>query len=135
MQLSTKIIVYKSIPYYKRKGRLDYQPNGSYLKRGFPSLHRQIYIDNFGEIPQGYHIHHKDHNHYNNDPENLVAITRLEHALHHNKINLSDKKTKKRIYKWHNSETGQVTLRDNAAKMRANSPKRKLACQNCGTTF
>lgn len=33
--------------------------------------------------PQKYHIHHKDHNHYNNDPENLIALPANEHLQLH----------------------------------------------------
>lgn len=43
------------------------------------SIYRRIYTEHFGPIPKGYHIHHKDGNHSNNDPLNLVAITAKEH--------------------------------------------------------
>lgn len=43
------------------------------------SIYRRIYTQHFGPIPKGYHIHHKDGNHSNNDPLNLVAITAKEH--------------------------------------------------------
>lgn len=42
-------------------------------------LHRQVYIDNFGPIPEGYHVHHKDGNTWNNSPDNLVAISPADH--------------------------------------------------------
>lgn len=45
--------------------------------------YRKIYERHYGEIPSGYHIHHKDHNHYNNDPENLVAIPSGKHYKYH----------------------------------------------------
>jgi hypothetical protein len=43
------------------------------------SIYRRIYTEHFGPIPKGYHIHHKDGNHSNNDPLNLVAIAAKEH--------------------------------------------------------
>lgn len=45
--------------------------------------------DNIGFIdmqfvnPKEYHIHHIDHNHYNNEPSNLQAVPVLEHLRHH----------------------------------------------------
>jgi hypothetical protein len=46
--------------------------------------YRQIYIENYGDIPEGYHIHHIDGNPLNNDPKNLIAISAEEHAKIHN---------------------------------------------------
>lgn len=46
--------------------------------------YRKIYREHYGEIPEGYHIHHIDFNPYNNDPKNLVAVTPEEHAKIHN---------------------------------------------------
>lgn len=46
-------------------------------------LHRDIYEDNFGPIPDGWHVHHVDHDPLNNDPANLQAISPSAHAGHH----------------------------------------------------
>lgn len=42
-------------------------------------LHRVVWEDHFGSIPEGYHIHHKDANRRNNHIENLQC---LEGRLH-----------------------------------------------------
>jgi len=34
-------------------------------------------------IPKGYVVHHKDHNHYNNDPGNLEVLSLSAHKSHH----------------------------------------------------
>ena len=47
--------------------------NGVRLRRP-----RKIYEDNFGPIPPGYVVIHKDGNRYNDSPENLEAISRAE---------------------------------------------------------
>ena len=41
--------------------------------------YRKIYVDHFGEIPSGYHIHHIDGDCHNNSPGNLVALSPEEH--------------------------------------------------------
>jgi hypothetical protein len=45
--------------------------------------YRKIYKEHYGEIPEGYHIHHVDFNPHNNDPSNLVALAPEEHAKIH----------------------------------------------------
>lgn len=74
-------------------------PDGNYKVMEF---HRAIYeakLNGFDDVydwrehigvtpmqfidPKLYHIHHKDHNHFNNDPDNLEALTIAEHQQHH----------------------------------------------------
>jgi hypothetical protein len=45
---------------------------------------KRIYVKHFGQIPKdehgrSYEVHHKDGNHKNNDPSNLIAISIEEH--------------------------------------------------------
>lgn len=47
------------------------------------TIYRRIYEHHFGPIPKGYHIHHKDGNHSNNEPENLMCVTAQEHFRIH----------------------------------------------------
>lgn len=55
------------------------------------SLHKYIYRKFYGDIPDGYDIHHIDLNYENNQPDNLVAMPRNEHRRMHQllKIGLS----------------------------------------------
>lgn len=50
-------------------------------------VHRLVWEDVHGEIPDGMEIHHKDHNKQNYSIENLELLKRTEHhrkhALHH----------------------------------------------------
>jgi hypothetical protein len=39
---------------------------------------RKVYEDNYGPIPKGFIIYHKDGNNFNDDPKNLEAISRAE---------------------------------------------------------
>jgi len=46
--------------------------------------HRRVWMDFWQElIPKGFDIHHKDHNHKNNDPLNLELMTHEDHTKYH----------------------------------------------------
>ncbi|PWU07229.1 MAG: hypothetical protein C5B43_00615 [Verrucomicrobia bacterium] len=72
------------------------QSCGKYYYRNQPEhlLHRTVWIDHYGLIPEGYVIHHKDHNWRNNDISNLEMVNRKEHGKIHNKDSIAS-----RIYK------------------------------------
>ena len=46
---------------------------------------RFIYAQNFGPIPKGKLIHHKDGDKTNDDPSNLACLTNSEHRKYHRK--------------------------------------------------
>lgn len=46
-------------------------------------VYRKIYESHHGPIPDGFHIHHKDMVHSNNDPSNLEALHPDDHAQKH----------------------------------------------------
>jgi len=54
--------------------------NGKNLK-----LHRYVWEQFYGLIPEGYVIHHIDNNKHNNKIENLQIMTHSEHSSLHNK--------------------------------------------------
>lgn len=64
------------------------QPDGHYANRftfkGKTSyLHRDIWEDANGPIPEGYVVHHIDHDKENNDIGNLALMERRKHYVHH----------------------------------------------------
>jgi hypothetical protein len=46
-------------------------------------VHRRVYEEHHGPIPEGWHVHHVDWDKRNNDPSNLVALTPAEHSAIH----------------------------------------------------
>ena len=51
-------------------------------------LHRLIYEENFGSIPNGFCIHHLDNDKNNNNPSNLILMSKSNHhKLHFNMVN------------------------------------------------
>jgi hypothetical protein len=58
----------------------DTKRSGRRIRR---SLHRQVYADHHGPIPEGFDVHHRDENKGNNAPDNLELLTRGAHTRHH----------------------------------------------------
>jgi hypothetical protein len=46
-------------------------------------LHRDVYSDTYGNIPRGWHVHHRDGDVHNNAIENLRALAPLDHQREH----------------------------------------------------
>jgi hypothetical protein len=54
-------------------------------------IHRYIWISNYGSIPRDCEIHHLDLNPLNNNIENLVLATIVEHKkIHNRKLKVKD---------------------------------------------
>ncbi len=51
-------------------------------------IHRDVYEYYFGEIPDGYDVHHKDGDRSNNDIGNLEIYTKSEHG----KVDMEDER-------------------------------------------
>lgn len=92
--------------------------NGVYEHR---LLHRDVWEDNFGEIPENHHIHHKDGNPLNNDPENLECVSRTIHAKIHGILD-----------EWMKDENN--VLQRNKT-MWENASERSSICKHCGNEF
>lgn len=46
-------------------------------------VHRMIWEEAYGPMPEGFILHHEDENRLNNDLKNLQLMTRAEHNTHH----------------------------------------------------
>lgn len=53
--------------------------------RGKVASHKLVCKKFVGDVPKGYHIHHKDKNHFNDDIDNLDILSRRDHIRVHNK--------------------------------------------------
>lgn len=63
--------------------RVYYKPNGTHAKRGIKAYHHELWKSVHGDIPQGYHVHHRDGNPSNNSIDNLECISDSEHRSRH----------------------------------------------------
>lgn len=108
-------------------------PHPNRNKKGNYALHRVVVENKLGRILTPLeHVHHIDGNKLNNEPENLIALTRSEHTkIHHDLkpvelIECACKKCGK-----------SFKLLPSVVKTRVNRNKTKsLFCsRSCGTTY
>ena len=92
------IVDFNGIRYYRYPGskshgkRCYYTCSNENKKKGYSTLHRDMWIAEYGAIPEGYDVHHKDGNSLNNTLENFELVTRKEHAKEHWKLQPEEKR-------------------------------------------
>jgi hypothetical protein len=134
------------------KGERFYiQTSGSYFQSGRKNvderlLHRRIWADNFGPIPPGFDIHHKDDNWRNNDPLNLEPILQSEHRrLHMTARNNTAQgratmlsgleKAREAAKEWHRSAEGLEWHRKNGVSSWEDRKPFKKRCEACDAEY
>ena len=140
-------IEYKGAKFH-RYPNSPYLSDGRYFKGWVDErktyLHRYVWECNNGEIPKGYHVHHKDYNFSNNEIENLELVHASKHLSDHYKNQSQEfKDEKNRILqecarpeaaKWHRSEAGRKWHRKHAIGTIIGDV-RELVCKECGESF
>lgn len=109
--------------------------------------HRYIYEREYGPIPPGYHVHHKDEDKSNNDPLNFELLLAEEHGAHHGNIRAADpdwlewsrnnlrENACPRAAEWHGSAEGTEWHRRHANdSILAKSPQ-TFQCEHCSAPF
>ena len=109
-------------------------------------LHRYVWKYHYGEIPEGYDIHHIDGDKGNNDISNLQMLSKHEHQMIHSR-NLSDEqrewrrnnmntKARPKAIEWHKSDSGKTWHTELIKKQHQNGAfKHTLICTYCGNTY
>jgi hypothetical protein len=99
--VSETIQEYKGVRYYLC---------GDYFQNNRERLHRLVYTDSNGEIPNGWHVHHIDHDRTNNSVENLELVEAGKHTSHHHLgvSKLMHPNALKSAAEWHRSEEGKA---------------------------
>ena len=124
--------------YYLYKGE-------RYFTKGIKKLHRVVWEYHHGEIPKGYHVHHKDGNSHNNDISNLSLVNQSLHLRYTQKKRVKENPewfkefTKKGIEaakSWHSSKEGIEWHKKHAKKMHFGKKHFGLKkCQECKTEY
>lgn len=74
------------MPLYRRWQTRDGYESVSRGKGTFQLTHRRIWEALNGGIPKGFVIHHKNHNHFDNRPNNLVGLPFSNHSFYHRQV-------------------------------------------------
>lgn len=108
-------------------------------------LHRYVYRTYIGSIPKSYHVHHKNSDKTNNEPDNLVVLTASEHLGYHG-ANISEERLRQKrknleinvrpkASEWHRSEVGREWHKKHGIEVAKNLQPKKYICQQCGEEF
>lgn len=105
-------------------------------------LHRQIWMDNNGEIPDGHVIHHADGDPFNNNISNLECLSVKEHAAEHPEMGgiHSDEHLENMIEgasDWHKSDEGREWHREQYERTKEALHKKRYTheCVVCGEEY
>ena len=109
-------------------------------------LHRYVWQVLKGDIPEGHHIHHIDHDKGHNEIENYAAIPSLKHmqltgAEQTEECRLKMRKTLlekagPKAAEWHGSEKGREWHKKHYEKYKARlHSKKHIICDNCGKQY
>jgi len=128
---------------YKRNPNAEQRANRVYYvpSRGSDreALHREIFKDSHGPIPDGHHIHHIDGDTDNNDPSNLEALTPSAHAAKHPNTDRTSPEWLEHLAsirpfatQWHQSDEGRDWHRQHARDIWAQAVSFTIVCEECG---
>lgn len=141
---------------FRRDKKTGYYLSSKKIKNGKRvRLHVYVWeISNNQTVPEGFEIHHKDFNKYNNEPENLVALSPEEHAEIHKKAMTEEQKrelarrleekARPKALEWHGSKEGREWHKKHAIEIAEKYKKGSEAWENiaveyvcdfCGKTF
>jgi hypothetical protein len=138
-------ITYRRYPNAKNWADKNYYRCNIAAKRlGYSYLHRDTYRAQYGNIPKGYEVHHKDHNALNNAIDNLE----LQSIIEHHKIHIPTSKQRQAIAlkkhhakmiqaskSWHRSVTGRQWHSEQAKINYSQRIPSIRLCRQCGNNF
>lgn len=116
-------------------------------RRNAKQLHKAVWEFYNGPIPDGYHIHHIDHDVDNNDISNLECIEASEHLSMHGRMNAENPDwrsrnreqlnlARKKASEWHSSDEGIKWHQEHAKESLAHAwEKESRVCEECGKVF
>ena len=145
-----EIVVYNGIRFRRYPDatawadRMYYVPNMAERQRGIGRLHQEIWKEANGPIPEGYEVHHKDHNPLNNNIANLELLSAADHHAHHDGnytaeqlrlMRLRAKHARRAASNWHKSEEGRAWHHEMGLLSSAARYPVTRVCEYCGQEF
>lgn len=111
-------------------------------------MHRYVWVCEKGDIPEGYDVHHIDHDKSNNDISNLELLTKSEHKKKHFEEMPEEKqqwfrdnmnnKARPAAIEWHKSDAGKDWHAEHMKTMIEKgqiNKKQTYICEQCGKEF
>jgi len=112
---------------------------GAYFQSDGVRLHRQVWERANGKVvPEGFHVHHKDHDRSNNQPGNLELVSASDHMRHHHEGH--DRGVPAEAIEaaraWHGSDAGREWHRAHYERTKSKLHVRRFfVCEQCGADF
>lgn len=138
-----KCVVYKGEKFHLQSTGRYYQSGRK--EAGERLLHRRIWIEANGEIPDGYQVHHIDGDWSNNALENLRLVEREAHNRQHMIERIAadttgfykraQTKAVAAAVKWHKSPEGRAWHAKHAKDLWVGRKLHSIKCSVCGGTF
>ena len=136
-----KFLYYKGVK-FTRDDKTGYYLNSTIRER----MHRFVWRDHFGDIPDGCDIHHIDGDKSNNDISNLAMLPSEEHHKMHSAQLTEEQRERLRrnmnenarpaACKWHKSDVGREWHKKHYLQMSDNLHRTEdKTCENCGKTY
>ena len=123
----------------------EYRGTRSLGRKDRDVLHRAVYRDHHGSIPEGHDIHHIDGDCFNNDVQNLEAITRSEHMRLHRIESPIPKAPQKPLVEtkcescgtlqWRRKLDAKCFCKKCASRRAEEARKKTKQCEHCGAEF
>jgi hypothetical protein len=119
-------------------------PNERYYLKSNKRLHVAVWEFYNGEVPEGFHVHHKDEDVSNNDISNLDLLPCSDHCSLHmkkrvaeNPVYFKNTMDNARIYanKWHGSEEGRAWHSKHGKESFKTRKPIEKECQYCGKKY
>lgn len=130
---------------FRRDKKTNYYLSSSNIGNKRKRLHVYVWEYYNGNIPIGYHVHHKDENKFNNEISNLEILTGSQHSKLHGSELTEEKKIimRKNLIEnaipkskeWHKTEAGRIFHKKHYENVLKNRKKEKLICSHCGNNF
>lgn len=131
---------------FRRDKKTGYYLSTRVIGKRRVRLHRYVWeTENGKPIPRGYDIHHIDEDKSNNNIENLLLITKLQHRYLH-EATISEETYQKRINnllknavpkakEWHKSEEGKEWHKMHGRETAKTRKPIEYTCTFCGKKF
>ena len=131
---------FNGITYY-RYPKAKNKSDRVYFKHAGKILHREIWKREYGDIPDGFQVHHKDHNPDNNAITNLEVVPAGMHSNRHHvgvcspATNANLDRIRPLASAWHRSDEGREWHRQHGKDAWKSRQPAERTCDECGNVF